>query len=37
MLECILLLYANTHLEGGSPDWNKSTTVNKEEKRMGIC
>ena len=25
------------HLEVGSPGWNKSISVNKEEKRMGIC
>ena len=37
MLECILLLYAHTHLEVGSSSWNKSISVNKEEKRMGIC
>ena len=30
-------LCTHTHLEVGNPGWNKSISVNKEEKRMGIC
>ena len=29
--------HTHTHLEVGSPGWNQLISVNKEEKRMGIC